>query len=176
VTAPTLAEVAEVARQAYTAGRGLGRAVAERYGCSDSHGRTLIRLARAAGHSIPHNTNTPEPRLPRLPGRPDWMTDAACRGMPVAMFYPPKGAATRAAKRVCATCPVQTECLNYAVAIHDQRFDFGVWGGRSVRERRTLRRARPTQSTAVPVNVNAPFYPLVEFVDQLGHRQQRRVS
>ena len=36
------------------------------------------------------------------------------------------------AKRICATCPVQTECLAYAV---DNREDYGVWAGTGQRER-----------------------------------------
>jgi WhiB family redox-sensing transcriptional regulator len=48
-----------------------------------------------------------------------------------------KGGSTRAAKRICQTCTVQTECLEYALA-NDERF--GIWGGLSERERRRLKR------------------------------------
>ena len=47
------------------------------------------------------------------------------------------GGSTRAAKRICQTCTVQTECLEYALA-NDERF--GIWGGLSERERRRLKR------------------------------------
>jgi WhiB family redox-sensing transcriptional regulator len=41
------------------------------------------------------------------------------------------------AKRVCLSCEVRQECLEYALA-HDERF--GIWGGLSERERRRLKR------------------------------------
>jgi WhiB family redox-sensing transcriptional regulator len=40
-------------------------------------------------------------------------------------------------KRVCLSCEVRQECLEYALA-HDERF--GIWGGLSERERRRLKR------------------------------------
>src|SRR6266511_746616 len=43
----------------------------------------------------------------------------------------------RAAKRICQTCVVQVECLEYALA-NDERF--GIWGGMSERERRRLKK------------------------------------
>ena len=52
-------------------------------------------------------------------------------------FFPEKGGSTREAKRVCATCEVREECLEYALA-NDERF--GIWGGMSERERRKLKR------------------------------------
>ena len=44
---------------------------------------------------------------------------------------------TREAKRVCMSCEVRAECLEYALE-HDERF--GIWGGLSERERRRLKR------------------------------------
>ena len=41
------------------------------------------------------------------------------------------------AKRICTTCEVRAECLEYALE-HDERF--GIWGGLSERERRRLKR------------------------------------
>lgn len=40
-------------------------------------------------------------------------------------------------KRVCAGCPVQSLCLEWAML---GRIDYGVWGGLSECERRTLKR------------------------------------
>lgn len=40
-----------------------------------------------------------------------------------------------AAKRICAGCPVQQECLNWA--LHHERY--GIWGGTNPREREILR-------------------------------------
>jgi WhiB family transcriptional regulator, redox-sensing transcriptional regulator len=52
-------------------------------------------------------------------------------------IFPEKGGSTREAKRVCLSCEVRSECLEYALA-HDERF--GIWGGLSERERRRLKR------------------------------------
>jgi len=46
-------------------------------------------------------------------------------------------AQARPAVRVCQRCPVQESCLDYALT-HD--IDFGVWGGLTERQRRTLQR------------------------------------
>lgn len=69
-----------------------------------------------------------------------WGERAQCRAAsdPDAMFV--QGAAQHEAKRVCFGCPVRTECL--AAALDDQ-IEFGVWGGKTERERRALLRRRP---------------------------------
>lgn len=54
------------------------------------------------------------------------------------LFFPEKGGTTAPAKQVCAMCPVRAECLQYALD-RDERF--GIWGGKSERERRALKRA-----------------------------------
>ena len=41
--------------------------------------------------------------------------------------------ATRLAKEMCARCPIQRECLDYAVTANEE---FGVWGGTTRHERR----------------------------------------
>jgi WhiB family transcriptional regulator, redox-sensing transcriptional regulator len=66
-----------------------------------------------------------------------WYERAACLDKDADCFFPEKGGSTRAAKRICQTCTVQTECLEYALA-NDERF--GIWGGLSERERRRLKR------------------------------------
>lgn len=68
-----------------------------------------------------------------------WKTDAACRGMDPALFFPQRGEVVAAAKAVCGGCDVQAECLAYAMNNHE---NFGVWGGMSEHERRRLRRNR----------------------------------
>src|SRR5699024_397846 len=52
-------------------------------------------------------------------------------------FFPEKGGSTREAKKVCVSCEVRAECLEYALE-NDERF--GIWGGLSERERRKLKR------------------------------------
>jgi len=66
-----------------------------------------------------------------------WQERALCAQTDPEAFFPEKGGSTREAKRVCLSCDVRGECLEYALA-HDERF--GIWGGLSERERRRLKR------------------------------------
>jgi WhiB family redox-sensing transcriptional regulator len=66
-----------------------------------------------------------------------WQTDALCAQTDPEAFFPEKGGSTRDAKKICTTCEVKAECLEYALQ-NDERF--GIWGGLSERERRKLRR------------------------------------
>lgn len=66
-----------------------------------------------------------------------WQDQALCAQTDPEAFFPEKGGSTREAKRICASCPVRIECLDYALA-HDERF--GIWGGLSERERRKIKR------------------------------------
>lgn len=44
---------------------------------------------------------------------------------------------TQKAKAVCITCPVKEECLRYAI---EELETYGIWGGKTNRERSTIRR------------------------------------
>ena len=66
-----------------------------------------------------------------------WQERSLCAQTDPEAFFPEKGGSTREAKRVCLSCDVRQECLEYALA-HDERF--GIWGGLSERERRRLKR------------------------------------
>jgi hypothetical protein len=44
------------------------------------------------------------------------------------------------AKAICGSCPVQLQCLNYALTAFASASDWGVWGGTDPFERRQLRR------------------------------------
>ncbi len=68
-----------------------------------------------------------------------WMAKGNCRDEPPSRFFPSDGVGVEVARRICATCPVKTPCLEYAL---DQRVDHGVWGGASERERRRLLKRR----------------------------------
>lgn len=61
-------------------------------------------------------------------------TNAACRRVDTDLMYPDdndhKG--VHRARRVCATCPIQAQCLQRAL---DDKEPFGVWGGFSHVER-----------------------------------------
>ena len=66
-----------------------------------------------------------------------WQADSLCAQTDPEAFFPEKGGSTRDAKKICASCDVRAQCLEYALA-NDERF--GIWGGLSERERRKLRR------------------------------------
>ena len=67
----------------------------------------------------------------------EWQERALCAQTDPEAFFPEKGGSTREAKRICTTCEVRSECLEYALE-HDERF--GIWGGLSERERRRLKK------------------------------------
>lgn len=56
---------------------------------------------------------------------------------------------TTDAKRVCASCPVRDECLEYGMYE-----PFGVWGGKTINERRRIRAAR--RSVKHPARCGTP--------------------
>lgn len=76
-----------------------------------------------------------------------WMHQGRCRGASPTEFFPSDGLGVEAAQRICVTCPVRTECLEYALA---HRIEHGVWGGASERERRRILRRRRDLSEATP--------------------------
>jgi WhiB family redox-sensing transcriptional regulator len=73
-----------------------------------------------------------------------WRDSALCTQTDVESFFPRKGESGKDAKKVCAACPVATQCLQYAID-HDERF--GIWGGFSERERRALMRDTPRDNS-----------------------------
>ena len=81
----------------------------------------------------PPRVDLPDLSIPDLP----WMVDALCAQTDPEAFFPEKGGSTREAKRVCLTCEVRGDCLEYALG-NDERF--GIWGGMSERERRKLKK------------------------------------
>lgn len=74
----------------------------------------------------------------------EWQDQALCAEVDPELFFVEKGAPTAPAKRVCRSCEVRSECLEYALD-HQERW--GVWGGLSERERRRLERERADQNT-----------------------------
>jgi len=72
-----------------------------------------------------------------------WMSVGNCADKPPSHFFPSDGVGVDAARRICADCPVKSECLEYALA---NRIDHGVWGGTSERERRRILKSRARQA------------------------------
>ena len=70
----------------------------------------------------------------------EWRSMAACLGMPVDRFFLIKGESSREAKKVCSTCPVSKECLDEAVKINPIYDTYGIFGGKSSKERNKIRK------------------------------------
>lgn len=71
-----------------------------------------------------------------LPQIPEWFADALCAQVGGDNWFPEKSHTPKHAKRICASCPVKTDCLAYALT--DPALD-GVWGGKTYRERVAIR-------------------------------------
>jgi len=96
----------------------------------------------------------PRPWIPAPHGvrasSPSWMARGACRGEDPELFFPIAATApalqqVRMAKAVCARCPVQANCLSYALVTGQND---GIWGGTTREERwpaRRLRRRPPAE-------------------------------
>lgn len=59
-----------------------------------------------------------------------WRERAKCRGMGaegIKIFFPYRGESKKPAKALCARCPVQKQCDEYAERTNST---YGIWGGR----------------------------------------------
>lgn len=79
----------------------------------------------------------------------DWRARAACQYVDPDLHFPttntPGGRAQLAeAKRVCGGCLVRQPCLEWALKTGQTT---GVWGGKSPRQRKEMRRPRETSFT-----------------------------
>jgi WhiB family redox-sensing transcriptional regulator len=74
-----------------------------------------------------------------------WQQKGACRGVRVEIFFPPVEQEAYEAKAVCARCEVREPCLEAALVAGET---FGVWGGLTPQERRSLVAKRRRQATA----------------------------
>lgn len=84
--------------------------------------------------------------ISRLPGPNadiwDWQLLGACRGADPNIFFHPEGergpareAREKAAKAICASCPVRVTCAEHALTVREP---YGVWGGLSEDEREAI--------------------------------------
>lgn len=89
--------------------------------------------------------------LPVLAGPQPWMVHASCRGAGGEVFFPTRGEPTAEAKAICAGCPVRAECLTFALESGEK---YGIWGGRSERERRKLRKVMLAGQPRAPRPIN----------------------
>lgn len=85
------------------------------------------------------------PRAPRLETDVSWRESAECLGVDPDLFFPERGESAAPAKEVCCRCNVQDDCLKYALG---NGIVSGVWGGKSERQRRKIRREQATERDA----------------------------
>lgn len=71
----------------------------------------------------------------------DWQARAACLGLGLRAFFPARGGSITEARAICADCPVNQDCLDYA---RKYAISIGIWGGLSGRQRRSMLRASLT--------------------------------
>ena len=79
----------------------------------------------------------------------DWRRDAACVGVDPRTFFAEGRyavAQSRAARGICAACPVRSLCAEFAIQAGERH---GVWGGMTQRELRR-RRDRPRRGPREP--------------------------
>jgi WhiB family transcriptional regulator, redox-sensing transcriptional regulator len=77
--------------------------------------------------------------LDLIANRPSWHAEAACRGAsPDVDFFPASSAEAGRAKKVCAGCPVLSECRQWS--LEQPSTLEGVWGGLTRQGRALLRR------------------------------------
>lgn len=79
------------------------------------------------------------------PGEATWRDLAACRKVNTDVFFPQSELFANRAKLICSTCPVQKECLAWAVAT---RQTDGIWGGKTADERARVTRAGRRRNAA----------------------------
>ena len=104
-----------------------------------------------AGHDLDHQFSGPGPQpvaalaphrllgtttAPSHADRAGWMWRGACRSEDPELFFPiaamgPALEQIRLAKAVCGRCPVQANCLSYALITRPD----GIWGGTTTEER-----------------------------------------
>jgi WhiB family redox-sensing transcriptional regulator len=108
----------------------------------DNDGITLLETREVSTGRSRMQIGVEEAVMHELVGMEDdgalgWQERALCAQTDPEAFFPEKGGSTREAKKVCLSCDVRGECLEYALS-NDERF--GIWGGLSERERRKLKK------------------------------------
>ena len=84
------------------------------------------------------------------------MADGECVGLDPDLWFPGKGHGgphNGEARAACRRCPVQVQCLNYAL---DNGEKYGMWGGATEKERRGMRSSNSKKGLLVRVGVASP--------------------
>ena len=84
-------------------------------------------------------TEFPAPEFAGTTNNPGWRSDSECRKHPTRWWFAGGHRETLQAKDICAECPVQGPCLEFALGRADL---LGIWAGTTPNERTSMRRAR----------------------------------
>ncbi|MFI5756249.1 WhiB family transcriptional regulator [Streptomyces sp. NPDC051569] len=91
----------------------------------------------------------------------EWLRQAACVDADPELFFPvgesgPAAEQAERAKRICHGCPVEKQCLEWALSTGRTS---GVWGGTDEEERRRLRRRIDRRRTPGNAPARGPQQP-----------------
>jgi WhiB family transcriptional regulator, redox-sensing transcriptional regulator len=81
-----------------------------------------------------------------------WKTRAACTDKFELFFSDDRPSIVRQARKICQTCPVISECLEYSL----EYGEFGVWAGLTGNQRAKLRRARKKNASNELIILDLP--------------------
>lgn len=99
-------------------------------------------------------------------GDQGWRELAECRRIDPepkvrhAVFFPTRGEPATQAREVCGRCPVQVECLDYALKANPP----GIWGETTGGDRRLIRRLGWTAADVAAARSECPEVPLIDLL------------
>jgi WhiB family redox-sensing transcriptional regulator len=67
----------------------------------------------------------------------NWRAEGLCSSSNPDLWFSVGAIEHKHAKNICRACPVQSQCLRYAM---EAPVEHGIWGGLTERERRRVRR------------------------------------
>jgi WhiB family redox-sensing transcriptional regulator len=86
----------------------------------------------------------------------DWLDDAVCRTVDPEAWFPEVSNEYNPAVSICASCPVQRQCLKMSF---DIRAEYGIWGGlpahkRVKKQRSYINRSKPDRERMIDSLLN----------------------
>lgn len=92
-----------------------------------------------------------------------WRDRAACKGVDPDLFFPRRGDGIgkqhAVIKEYCEQCPVRRQCLE--VGLREIK---GIWGGKTVEERRELRKRKERSN----IRLIPPSISLIDILEKIG--------
>lgn len=108
---------------------------------------------------------------------PAWTEHAVCARVDPDLFFPEKGHEhqSEAAQRICRSCPVKTECLEYALSNREKH---GVWGGLPYGQRKKLSSSRTCAvcGNQFPYKYRGSLLYCSRVCARRAHQEQRNAS